>query len=434
MKRYYLVILTFSLFLSMSAYAVDVTKNGINYTLDVSSRTAKVAGSSLENVVVPETIYYDGVTYTVTAIGYNAFRDNKTIVSIKTGNTIKTLEEGAFSGASNLQKVDFNNALEHIDDWCFNKCINLKYLVLPKTISFVYRENVFYDCPTIIICLKEGFNTKAVSRTIYPSSFFTFNNSITDYNGKAPEANYTFNGIGFGFQPTAVNLDALVATAGNHTSELTFTIANNDMSFDVDIPYTYTINPVTLTAKVSDASRLYGDADPQFSSTYTGFVNNEDASVVTSHGSYTTTATAKSDVGTYAIKQTGATAQNYVFEYENGTLTVNKAPLTMTANDKITFTVPVTNTGKRAGAETVQLYVSDLQSSVERPVKELKAFRKVFLQPGETQQVTLTIDKNSLSFYDDRDGQWTIEPGDFEARIGTSSMNIINCYKFTFIQ
>jgi len=106
----------------------------------------------------------------------------------------------------------------------------------------------------------------------------------------------------------------------------------------------------------------------------------------------------------------------------------------MTANDKITFTVPVTNTGKRAGAETVQLYVSDLQSSVERPVKELKAFRKVFLQPGETQQVTLTIDKNSLSFYDDRDGQWTIEPGDFEARIGTSSMNIINCYKFTFIQ
>ena len=106
------------------------------------------------------------------------------------------------------------------------------------------------------------------------------------------------------------------------------------MSFDVDIPYEYTINPITLTAKVNDVSREYGDDNPQFSSTYTGFVNNEDASVLTSHGTYSTTATAKSDVGNYTIKQTGATAQNYVFEYEDGTLTVNKAPLTMTANDK----------------------------------------------------------------------------------------------------
>ena len=106
------------------------------------------------------------------------------------------------------------------------------------------------------------------------------------------------------------------------------------MSFNVDIPYTYTINPAKLTAKVKDTSRLYGDGNPQFSSGYSGFVNNEDATVLTSDGSYTTTATEKSDVGTYAIKQSGATAQNYVFDYEDGTLTVNKAPLTMTANDK----------------------------------------------------------------------------------------------------
>jgi beta-glucosidase len=83
-----------------------------------------------------------------------------------------------------------------------------------------------------------------------------------------------------------------------------------------------------------------------------------------------------------------------------------------------------------AGAETVQLYVSALQSSVERPVKELKAFRKVFLQPGETQQVTLTLDKSALSFYNDQTGQWTAEPGDFKALIGTSSRNIISDYKF----
>ena len=103
----------------------------------------------------------------------------------------------------------------------------------------------------------------------------------------------------------------------------------------------------------------------------------------------------------------------------------------MTKNDKITFTVPVTNTGSRAGAETVQLYIRDVKSSVERPVKELKAFSKVFLQPGETQQVTLTIDQSALSFYDDKAAAWTAEPGDFEALVGPSSGQITCRYTFT---
>jgi beta-glucosidase len=114
--------------------------------------------------------------------------------------------------------------------------------------------------------------------------------------------------------------------------------------------------------------------------------------------------------------------------FKLGKATADKQELT--ANDKITFTIPVTNTGAVAGAETIQLYVSDLEASVERPVKELKAFRKVFLQPGETKQVSLTIDRSALSFYNDQTGQWTAEPGDFKALIGTSSRNIISDYKF----
>jgi len=102
----------------------------------------------------------------------------------------------------------------------------------------------------------------------------------------------------------------------------------------------------------------------------------------------------------------------------------------MTADDKITFTIPVTNTGSVAGAETIQLYVSELQPKVERPVKELKAFQKVFLLSGETKQVSLTIDRSALSFYNDQTGQWTAEPGEFKALIGTSSRNIISDYKF----
>ena len=103
----------------------------------------------------------------------------------------------------------------------------------------------------------------------------------------------------------------------------------------------------------------------------------------------------------------------------------------MPMDGQITFSVPVTNTGQRAGAETVQLYIHDKKSSVERPVKELKAFRKVFLQPGETQTVSLTIDRSALSFYDDRVGEWTAEPGEFDAMIGTSAANLAGRCTFT---
>ena len=115
--------------------------------------------------------------------------------------------------------------------------------------------------------------------------------------------------------------------------------------------------------------------------------------------------------------------------FKLGKLTADKT--TMTEGDEITFTIPVTNTGSMAGAETIQLYISDLEASVERPVKELKAFQKVFLQPGETQQVNLTIDKGALSFYDEANSRWTAEPGAFEALVGTASDKIISRCSFT---
>ena len=97
---------------------------------------------------------------------------------------------------------------------------------------------------------------------------------------------------------------------------------------------------------------------------------------------------------------------------------------TMTADDTISFTVNVKNTGTREGQEVVQLYISDKKSSLPRPVKELKGFRKVKLAPGEEKAVTLTIDKKALSFFDDAKHEWVAEPGKFEAIIGSSSRDI----------
>ena len=108
--------------------------------------------------------------------------------------------------------------------------------------------------------------------------------------------------------------------------------------------------------------------------------------------------------------------------FEYGKVTADKT--SMAASDKITFSVKVKNTGKREGQEVVQLYIADLKSSLPRPVKELKGFEKVSLRAGEEKTVTFTISKTELSFFDDKKHEWVAEPGDFEAVIGASSLNI----------
>ena len=96
----------------------------------------------------------------------------------------------------------------------------------------------------------------------------------------------------------------------------------------------------------------------------------------------------------------------------------------------ITFTVNVKNTGKCGGSETVQLYIHDVKSSLDRPYKELKGFKKVELKTGESRDVDITIDNSALSFYDDRTQDWTSEAGDFEALVGNSSDNLPLQIKF----
>ena len=86
--------------------------------------------------------------------------------------------------------------------------------------------------------------------------------------------------------------------------------------------------------------------------------------------------------------------------------------------------VDVTNTGSREGKEIVQLYISDEESSLERPVKELKGFKKVALAPGETKKVTFEISEDMLKFYDPAQKAWVLEKGKFTAHIGAASDDI----------
>jgi beta-glucosidase len=99
-------------------------------------------------------------------------------------------------------------------------------------------------------------------------------------------------------------------------------------------------------------------------------------------------------------------------------------PVQTRIGEAVHISCEVTNSGKRAGKETVQVYVHDLMSSLPRPPQELKAFCKVSLLPGETQAIEFSLDERAFSFYDPDQHAWVCEPGRFEIRIGSSSRDI----------
>lgn len=99
---------------------------------------------------------------------------------------------------------------------------------------------------------------------------------------------------------------------------------------------------------------------------------------------------------------------------------------TLKGDDVLTVTVPVTNTGKREGAEVVQLYVHELKSKIDRPQKELKAFDKVSVEPGKTVDATMTVDRRAFAFYNPDTALWTVNPGRYELLIGNASDAISN--------
>ena len=91
-------------------------------------------------------------------------------------------------------------------------------------------------------------------------------------------------------------------------------------------------------------------------------------------------------------------------------------------NAEVTLTVQ--NTGKMAGAEVVQVYVTDKEASVDRPLKELKGFAKVALQPGEEKKVTIGLSERDFAFYDVEKKDFVAEAGEFEILVGASAEDI----------
>lgn len=116
------------------------------------------------------------------------------------------------------------------------------------------------------------------------------------------------------------------------------------------------------------------------------------------------------------------------FKYENLKLSTTN----LTGNQTLTISFDVTNVGKMKGGEIAQLYVSDKQASIPRPSKELKGFKKVFLESNQKVTITLQITKEDLSFYDETVKNWKVEDGEFEILIGSSSRDIHLSQSFNY--
>ncbi|MGE5519367.1 MAG: beta-glucosidase BglX [Candidatus Dadabacteria bacterium] len=126
------------------------------------------------------------------------------------------------------------------------------------------------------------------------------------------------------------------------------------------------------------------------------------------------------DLSIYPQYEFGYGLSYTTFRYSDLKLSSKK----MNSNGSIRVSCTITNTGKVAGEEIVQLYIRDKVAQPVRPVKELKDFKKILLQPGESKKIEFVINKEKLSFYDEK-AKWIVQPGEFDLMIGSSSRNIL---------
>ena len=330
--------LAFFLLLSMNATAyTTVTIGQLKYYLNgVEAYVGGYVGSPTD-VVVPATIESESQTFRVTMISAGAFEGCTSLKTVKMEGTNLLIKDGrAFEGCQNLEFVDLGTSITTINYRAFLGCVKLTHIIVPASCQS-FSNDIFSGCNRLQTIIYLGNQTSKCGSN---ADVYNVNNMITwsensfAYSGSAPTPTFT-NNLPLGFQANANAAQGnLEKNVGTYSTTVPITFANTEQTFTVDIPFEYTITPITLTAQVKNSTKVYGEANPKFQSEYSGFITGEDASVITTEGTYATTATTKSDVGNYSVTQSGASAKNYVFSYKSGTLTVTKAPLTMTPRDK----------------------------------------------------------------------------------------------------
>ena len=347
MKHLFLSLL---LSFSIASYGQTLVNiDGIQYAFKGTS-AAVVSGRSYDDVyissykymyysnssyTIPSQITYNGTTFTVDKIGTGAFddghsphTDSKNIKSIKLPETITTIGSHAFGGT------------------------NISSMIFPKSLkSFASNLSAFKDNDFLATLIYTSRTAPAywtaTSKTYVPDKsaynnpsfringcsiieMISFTENSFEYTGESPTTTWTNNVEGY---TASLSMPVLSVETGEHEEWIPVTFTKDSESFTADVVYRYTIKPAKVTAKVSNSSREYGDENPQFTVSYSGFINGENESVITTLPNVSTTATKKSNAGDYPITLSGGIATNYQFVYEPGVLTVTKAPLSAKVGD-----------------------------------------------------------------------------------------------------
>ena len=305
-----------------------------------------------ESVVIPETVNYNNRTYTVTMIGdgdstysNGSCSFSSKLKSILLPNSIVTINNYCFSKCYSLTEINIPNSVTAIGDVAFQYC-GLTSLVIPESIKKIgngafygnshlmevfflgsekpkIRSNAFDYCHsalTLYVPNKETYGNASnmVQYVSFPTSTYA-------YTGMAPKLEWQNNLKGY--TATLEDASALDKSVGSHSANVKVRYSNG-VDITVEIPYEYTITPAPLSLTVNNATREYGNPNPEFSSVITGFVDGENADNQNMTVNYTCAADRQSNAGNYRILAS-VNAPNYEVTYHYGTLVVTKAPLTL---------------------------------------------------------------------------------------------------------
>lgn len=348
-KLHSLLLMVALLSWSMVVAASDFDDGILKYTitspsnLEVQCDGFTDAHKNDESVVIPETVNYNNRTYAILTV--KGFGNSK-LSSVKLPQSLKTIGNMAFDGCSNLKEIEIPNGIETIGSTAFRYCA-LTSLVIPESVKSI-ADYAFNNCKHL---MEVFFVGNKAPKGIVGTSFDYCHSALTLYvpNKEAygnaynmvqyvsfPTNTYTYTGMApklewqnnlKGYTATLEEASALDKSVGIHSTNVKVRYSNG-VDITVDIPYEYTITPAPLSLTVNNATREYGNPNPEFSSVITGFVEGENAENQNMTVDYTCDADGQSNVGNYRILAS-VNAPNYEVTYHYGTLAVTKAPLTL---------------------------------------------------------------------------------------------------------
>lgn len=352
-KLHSLLLMVVLLSWSMVIAASDFDDGILKYTitspsnLEVQCDGFTDAHKNDESVVIPETVNYNNRTYAIITV--KGFSGRK-ISSVKLSQSLKTIGDMAFDGCSNLKEIEIPNGIETIGSTAFRNCA-LTSLVIPESVKSI-DSYAFNNCKHLMEVFFVGNKApKGIEIGTYYYPFDYCHSALTLYvpNKEAygnarnmvqyvsfPTTTYTYTGMApklewqnnlKGYTATLEDASALDKSVGAHSANVKVRYSNG-VDITVDIPYEYTITPAPLSLTVNNATREYGNPNPEFSSVITGFVEGENADNQNMTVDYTCAADRQSNAGNYRILAS-VNAPNYEVTYHYGTLVVTKAPLTL---------------------------------------------------------------------------------------------------------